>query len=73
MTHPKSAAGSVLLDRNALVVDLELDAFRLRLLAVDIGAKRDDNDDERANEEVECVLLHGAPFVVSSLRLASEP
>jgi len=70
---PPSTAGSVLLDRNALVVDLELDAFRLGLLAVDIGAERDDHDDERANDEIERVLLHGAPFVVSSFRLVSGP
>ena len=57
---PPSTAGSILLDRNALVVDLQLDALRLGLLVIDIDAERYDDHDERADDEIERILFHGA-------------
>ena len=57
---PPSTAGSILLDRNALVVDLQFDALWLGLFVIDIRTERDDHDNERADEKVECILLHGA-------------
>jgi hypothetical protein len=64
---------SILLDRDALVVDLELDALRFGLFAIDINTERDDHDDERANDEIERILFHGALFRLSSFKLVSGP
>jgi hypothetical protein len=64
---------SILLDRDALVVDLELDALRFGLLTIDIDAERDGHDDERANDEIERILFHGALFRLSSVKLVSGP
>src|SRR5690606_35493225 len=59
--HGCGPALLVPLDRDSRLVDLDLDAFRLRFLAPDIDAERDDGDDQDGDDGVELVLLHSGP------------
>jgi len=40
------------------LVDSQLDATWLALFTQNIGAKSDDHDDQRADKEIEVILLH---------------
>jgi hypothetical protein len=50
---------SVFLDRNAILVEPEFNAGRLRFLAIEVDAQNYDGDNQAANDQVQgIVLLH---------------
>nr|WP_172683566.1 hypothetical protein [Sinorhizobium meliloti] len=53
------AQHSVFLDRNAILVEPEFNAGRLRFLAIEVDAQDYDGDNQAANDQVQgIVLLH---------------
>jgi hypothetical protein len=54
-----SYRGLLLLDGNAALIDLDLDALGLLPLLVELKADDRGNDYERGDDEVESVAIHG--------------
>ena len=53
----------VLLDGNAVLTDRKFDAVRLLFFVIDVGAKRDNGDDQCADDEIKTIAaIHEFPL-----------